>query len=66
MGGPARIDGKYHPETDNFQYCEFKINDIEYYSAENYFQCAKTTTKEDHEKVRKSGHGEVKKNKKKN
>ena len=38
---------------------------MEYYSAENYFQCAKTTTKEEHEKVRKSGHGEVKKNKKK-
>ena len=38
MGGPARIDGQFHPETDNFQAVKFTINGIEYYSAENYFQ----------------------------
>lgn len=57
MGGPGIIDGKTHPETDNFGKCFFKLNEIEYYSGENYFQCAKCVTKEDHEKVRNSGSG---------
>lgn len=35
----------------------FTVNGVEYCSAENYFQCAKTTTKEEHEYVRKSGPG---------
>jgi predicted NAD-dependent protein-ADP-ribosyltransferase YbiA (DUF1768 family) len=59
MGGPALIDNKYHEETDNFQPCKFTISQIEYYSAENYFQCAKTTTKEEFEFVRNSGCGTV-------
>ena len=57
MGGPGFIDEKVHEETDNFQAVNFKINDETYCSAENYFQCAKTTTKEEHELVRKSGPG---------
>jgi predicted NAD-dependent protein-ADP-ribosyltransferase YbiA (DUF1768 family) len=59
MGGPALVDGEYHEETDNFQKCSFFVNGIEHFSAENYFQCTKTTTKEDFEKVRLSGSGEV-------
>eukprot|EP01080_Neovahlkampfia_damariscottae_P010305 gene10305-2722_t len=57
MGGPGTIDGKKHSETDNFQRCKFKINGVEYSSAENYFQCSKTTTKEEFEFVRNSGCG---------
>lgn len=51
------IDGKFHSETDNFQKVSFFIDGTEYFSAENYFQCAKTVTKEDHEKLRNSGCG---------
>ena len=57
MGGPGIIDEKEHGETDNFQAINIKINDITYCSAENYYQCAKTTTKEEHEMVRNSGPG---------
>ncbi|CAF1434291.1 unnamed protein product [Didymodactylos carnosus] len=51
------VDGHAHSELDNFEPCKFKVESIEYYSAENYYQCQKTTTPEDHEKVRKSGCG---------
>jgi len=57
MGGPAEIDGKTHKETDNFLPCKFVINGIAYTSAENYFQCAKTTNDADREMVLKSGCG---------
>jgi predicted NAD-dependent protein-ADP-ribosyltransferase YbiA (DUF1768 family) len=57
MGGPADIDGKSHPETDNFQPCKFTINGITYLSAENYFQCAKATNDADRDMVLKSGAG---------
>ena len=50
MGGPGIIDGKEHPETDNFLPCKFIINGITYSSAENYFQCAKTINEQDREK----------------
>ena len=56
-GGPAKIDGEYHNETDNFQPIKFKLNGIEFFSAENYFQCMKTTSKEEFEKIRNSGCG---------
>ena len=36
---------------------EFKVDNVTYYSAENYFQCAKATNETDREKVRKSGTG---------
>ncbi len=58
MGGPGVIDGKEHPETDNFLPCKFVINGITYSSAENYFQCAKTINEQDREKVLNSGPGE--------
>jgi ribA/ribD-fused uncharacterized protein len=58
MGGPGIIDGKEHPETDNFLPCKFVINGVTYVSAENYFQCAKTTNDEDREKILNSGPGE--------
>ncbi len=57
MGGPADIDGKRHPETDNFLPCQFVIDGITYLSAENYFQCAKTTNQTDRDMVLKSGAG---------
>ncbi|CAF1206673.1 unnamed protein product [Adineta steineri] len=57
MGGPADIDGKSHPETDNFLPCKFVIDGITYSSAENYFQCAKTTNDTDRNMVLKSGPG---------
>jgi predicted NAD-dependent protein-ADP-ribosyltransferase YbiA (DUF1768 family) len=57
MGGPADIDGKEHPETDNFLPCKFIIDGITYLSAENYFQCAKTTNQADRDMVLKSGAG---------
>ncbi|CAF1166486.1 unnamed protein product [Didymodactylos carnosus] len=57
MGGPGIIDGQPHTETDNFQKCSFKIKDIEYYSAENYFQAQKATNPQDHDRVRQSGCG---------
>lgn len=57
MGGPANINGRRHPETDNFLQCTFVINGITYSSAENYFQCAKATNDKDREIVRKSGSG---------
>jgi hypothetical protein len=57
MGGPALIDEEYHDETDNFQAIKFEVNDVTYYSPENYFQCQKTTNKEDFEKIRTSGSG---------
>ena len=58
MGGPGVIDGKEHNETDNFLPCEFVIDGIKYSSAENYFQCAKTTNSEDREKILNSGPGD--------
>lgn len=57
MGGPATIDGETHPETDNFLPCNFVIDGINYVSAENYFQCAKTTNTTDRDMVLKSGAG---------
>ncbi|UJR16448.1 hypothetical protein I4U23_003350 [Adineta vaga] len=57
MGGPADIDGKRHPETDNFLPCKFVIDGITYSSAENYFQCAKTTNQVDRDMVLQSGPG---------
>lgn len=57
MGGSGVIDGKEHPETDNFLSCHFVINGISYSSAENYFQCAKTINAEDREKILQSGPG---------
>jgi predicted NAD-dependent protein-ADP-ribosyltransferase YbiA (DUF1768 family) len=57
MGGPADIDGKEHKETDNFLPCKFVIDGITYLSAENYFQCAKTTNQADRDMVLKSGAG---------
>ena len=57
MGGPAHIDGEEHPETDNFLPCKFIIDGITYLSAENYFQCAKTTNQADRDMVLKSGAG---------
>ncbi|CAF1482764.1 unnamed protein product, partial [Didymodactylos carnosus] len=46
-----------HNELDNFDPCKFTVNGVEYYSAENYFQCQKATTPEDHERVRQAGSG---------
>jgi predicted NAD-dependent protein-ADP-ribosyltransferase YbiA (DUF1768 family) len=57
MGGPGKIDNEEHDETDNFLEVNFKINDIIYCSAENYFQCCKTTNKEQFEYIYKSGPG---------
>jgi hypothetical protein len=57
MGGPADIDGKQHQETDNFLPCKFVINGITYSSAENYFQCAKTTNQADRDMILRSGSG---------
>jgi predicted NAD-dependent protein-ADP-ribosyltransferase YbiA (DUF1768 family) len=57
MGGPADIDGKSHPETDNFLPCQFVINGMTYSSAENYFQCSKTTNEADRDMVSRSGSG---------
>ena len=57
MGGPATIDGKAHPETDNFQACTFVINGVTFSSAENYFQWAKAINDHDREKMLKSGTG---------
>jgi ribA/ribD-fused uncharacterized protein len=59
MGGPADIDGKSHPETDNFLPCKFVIDGITYSSAENYFQCAKTINEQDREKILNSGPGDA-------
>jgi ribA/ribD-fused uncharacterized protein len=59
MGGPGIIDGKEHPETDNFLPCKFVINGITYSSAENYFQCAKTINEQDREKILNSGPGDA-------
>ena len=36
---------------------KFNVNNIEYYSAENYFQCQKATNQKDFEKVRNGGVG---------
>ena len=57
MGGPGIINGVSHIETDNFQKCFFIVKDIEYCSAENYFQCAKCMSKDEQEVVRASGPG---------
>ena len=37
MGGPATVNGVASPLTDNFQMCEFVIDDIKYYSAEHAY-----------------------------
>ncbi len=58
MGGPGIIDGKEHPETDNFLPCKIVINGITYSSAEHYFQWAKTTNEQDREKILNSGLGD--------
>ena len=57
MGGPSTIDGKAHPETDNFLPCRFVIAGVTYSSAENYFQWAKATNETDRAKVLRSGPG---------
>ena len=57
MGGPGTIDGKAHPETDNFQPCQFTINGVTFSSAENYFQWSKATNDHDRERILKSGTG---------
>lgn len=57
MGGPGDVDGKQHPETDNFLPANFVINGITYPSVENYFQCAKTTNAADRDMILKSGTG---------
>ena len=51
------IDEFLHEETDNFLYCYFQIDNIDYCSSENYFQCAKTVSIEERELIRKSGPG---------
>ncbi|CAF3959082.1 unnamed protein product [Rotaria sp. Silwood1] len=58
MGGPGIIDGNEHPETDNFLPCQFVIDKVRYSSAENYFQCAKTTNERDRLKILTSGPGD--------
>jgi len=57
MGGPGIIEGRVHAETDNFQAVEFEIDGVTYFSAENYFQCAKCSDPSQREKVRNSGTG---------
>jgi len=63
MGGPGLVDGKVCHSVDNFGYSKFVVDGIEYYSAENYFQCQKCvedgTGKKTHEfeQVRNSGYG---------
>jgi ribA/ribD-fused uncharacterized protein len=57
MGGPGHCDGKTIGEFDNFYVCKFVIHGVEYCSTENYFQCQKTTNKEDFELLFKSGPG---------
>ena len=57
MGGPSRIDGKVHPETDNFLPCHFIIDGVTYSSSENYFQWAKATNEADRARVLRSGPG---------
>lgn len=57
MGGPAIIDGKTVHAVDNFLPSDFVIDGVTYYSAENYFQCAKCADPTEREKVRKSGTG---------
>jgi hypothetical protein len=52
MGGPAKIDGELHEECDNFLICSFEVDGITYPSAEHYFQCMKTTNKNDHDKIK--------------
>ena len=55
MGGSAIIDGKEYKCMDNFYECTFVIDKLKYCSSENYFQSAKATNREDHEKVRQMG-----------
>ncbi|KAL0481627.1 swarming motility protein YbiA [Acrasis kona] len=57
MGGPALIDGKLVRATDNFHAAKFKVDGVEYYSSENYFQCAKCVDENEKESVRHSGTG---------
>jgi len=57
MGGPGLIDGKTVHAVDNFLPSTFEVEGVEYYSAENYFQCQKCLNKDEFERVRKSGCG---------
>lgn len=57
MGGPATIDGKAHPETDNFGATQFTINGVTFPSVENYFQWVKATNDVDRQRVLGSGTG---------
>jgi len=57
MGGPGKSDGRVIKCVDNFLPTKFVVNNVEYCSAENYFQAAKCTTKEEFEKVRRGGCG---------
>lgn len=57
MGGPGRINGKPHSETDNFGYCTFILNGVTFHSAEQYFQYTKCVTQTDRTKILQSGIG---------
>jgi predicted NAD-dependent protein-ADP-ribosyltransferase YbiA (DUF1768 family) len=57
MGGPAKVAGKALFGTDNFYKASFVVEGKEYCSSENYFQCCKAVSPEEHEKVRASGPG---------
>ena len=46
MGGPAKIEGTYYDEFDNFFRIDFEIKGITYKSSEHYFQCQKTFDEE--------------------
>lgn len=57
MGGPARIDGTSHSETDNFGLCSFVVDGTTFQSTEQCFQYKKCITEEDREKILRSGFG---------
>lgn len=61
MGGPATIEGskRHHPETDNFQPIKFIVDDVQYFSPENFFQCQKSrgVSEAEFEATRRSGCG---------
>mmetsp|Transcript_18940 Transcript_18940/g.34199 ORF Transcript_18940/g.34199 Transcript_18940/m.34199 type:complete len:145 (-) Transcript_18940:60-494(-) len=52
MGGPAIVDGKAVPATDNFLVRKFVINGKEWQSCEQYFQAMKFASEEYREKIR--------------
>jgi predicted NAD-dependent protein-ADP-ribosyltransferase YbiA (DUF1768 family) len=54
MGGPAEIDGEIHDECDNFFESVFTEEGVTYHTAEQYFQCQKTTNTVDFERILKT------------